>query len=715
MRTREITGLRIDLFDPTMTTLHQPQQKAVSPLQLGIEEEVPSPLGLSEAGVAGGSDCLCPGGRLSSFWQVWETKKAHPRVVTILKEGYCLNFRNQPPLTKDPVIRSKYLNREKQQFLIKAVYQMINKRAITPVQKVTSLGFYSRLFLVPKPGKKWRPVIDLSVVNKYLHIPTFKMETAENIRDSLQQGEWVTSIDLTDAYFHIPIHPRFQKYLRFNVGDRSYQFTALPFGIATAPLEFTMVAKEVKLMALAEGIRIHQYIDDWLMRAKTKQQCQENTHRLIHLVQSLGWIINFEKSDLIPTQEIDFLGYKFDLRVGLVFPTQKKIDRLLEKTVFMLESPQTSPRKLMSLIGSMASMEKTIPLGRLHMRPLQWYLKTYWRYPQSLDIPVPVSQVLKQHLQWWTNLSKLRRGSPLHQKEHNLLLFTDASLKGWGGSFKASHSQWSVESGGVKTSHKHSRAKSSVSSFKIIRKTSSKSKSADSHRQFVSGCLSQQAGRYPLSGDVCTNLENHGLDECQGNPDSGRTYSRESQCVSRFLIKKGQGDSDRMGVESSTIQSDLPLLASTNGRFVCNKVESQAANVCVSCPRQSSLGNRCIEHLLGGSGRLCVLSSGSHSSGDSKDDHLQVQNHHDCTRVARDVLVLGTGGSVHKAPSETSPVGGSVDSAFQQQTSQQFDLPESSCLASGVSHEYSERFSEEVAKRIKEPQRHSSRRIYESR
>ena len=99
----------------------------------------------------------------------------------------------------------------------------------------------------------------------------------------------------------------------------------------------------------------------------------------------------------------------------------------------------------------------------------------------------------------------------------------------------------------------------------------------------------------------------------------------------------------------------------------------------------------------------------------SKDDHLQVQNHHDCTRVARDVLVLGSGGSVHKAPSETSLVGGSVDSTFQQQTSQQFDLPESSCLASGVSHEYSERFSEEVAKRIKEPQRHSSRRIYESR
>ena len=116
--------------------------------------------------------------------------------------------------------------------------------------------------------------------------------------------------------------------------------------------------------------------------------------------------------------------------------------------------------------------------------------------------------------------------------------------KGLGCSFKASHSQWSVESGGVKASHKHSRAKSSLSSFKIIRKSASQSKSTDFHRQFVSGCLSQQAGRYPLSGNVCPNMEDHGLGKCLGNPDSGKTYSSESQCASRFSVKKEQGDSD---------------------------------------------------------------------------------------------------------------------------------------------------------------------------
>ena len=51
----------------------------------------------------------------------------------------------------------------------------------------------------------------------------------------------------------------------------------LPFGLSTAPLEFTVVAKEVKLMATHKGIRIHQYLDDWLVRAKSHQVCLQHT------------------------------------------------------------------------------------------------------------------------------------------------------------------------------------------------------------------------------------------------------------------------------------------------------------------------------------------------------------------------------------------------------------------------------------------------------
>ena len=154
---------------------------------------------------------------------------------------------------------SEYKARQKDQALASCIQSLLSKNAIERVENVKSLGFYSRLFLVPKPHQRWRPVIDLSRLNTFLHIEKFKMETPESIRTSLIPGEWVSSIDLSDAYLHIPIHPNSRKYLNFCYRSQVFQFTSLPFGLATAPQVSTMIVKEVKLMALSRGLRLHQY------------------------------------------------------------------------------------------------------------------------------------------------------------------------------------------------------------------------------------------------------------------------------------------------------------------------------------------------------------------------------------------------------------------------------------------------------------------------
>ena len=61
-----------------------------------------------------------------------------------------------------------------------------------------------------------------------------------------------------------------------------------------------MLVKEVRLMALTRGIRLHQYLDDWLIRAQSREKAQVNTQTVVELTQSLGWIINQEKSELKP-------------------------------------------------------------------------------------------------------------------------------------------------------------------------------------------------------------------------------------------------------------------------------------------------------------------------------------------------------------------------------------------------------------------------------
>ena len=124
-------------------------------------------------------------------------------------------------------------------------------------------------------------------------------------------GEWVTSIDLSDTYLHIPIHPQSRKFLRFHHKGTSYQFTSLPFGLATAPLVFTSLVKEVKLLALQQDIHLHQYLDDWLIRASSQDEAQKHTVKLLSLIQNLGFIVNLRKSELNLQQRFDFIGYRF--------------------------------------------------------------------------------------------------------------------------------------------------------------------------------------------------------------------------------------------------------------------------------------------------------------------------------------------------------------------------------------------------------------------
>ena len=211
--------------------------------------------------------------------------------------------------------------------------------------------FFNWLFLVPKPNNKWRPILDLSNLNLFLKVEKVKMETPETIRTTLQQGEWVTSIDFKDAYFHIPIQEQSRKYLRFHVEGQTYQFKALPFGLSTVPLEFTVIAKEVKLMTIHRGIRIHQYLDDWLVRARSHQVCLQHTQDLVRICQELGWLVNLEKLELEPKQIFDFVGYQFDLRAGRVRPTPDRWQNLQDKVLEILSLPACPVRQFMSLIG----------------------------------------------------------------------------------------------------------------------------------------------------------------------------------------------------------------------------------------------------------------------------------------------------------------------------------------------------------------------------
>ena len=175
----------------------------------------------------------CPtspvGARLARYWQAWRDLGASDWVVSVLRWGYALEFAQEPPLSTVPTVDSKRKNPAKNNIIWQEISTMLNKRALEEVEDPNSPGFYSVLFVVPKKGGKLRPIIDLSILNTFLVRKTFKMETVKSICSLLHKGAWAFSIDLTDAYFHIPIHQASRKYLWLSFGGRVFQYRALPF------------------------------------------------------------------------------------------------------------------------------------------------------------------------------------------------------------------------------------------------------------------------------------------------------------------------------------------------------------------------------------------------------------------------------------------------------------------------------------------------------
>ena len=148
------------------------------------------------------------------------------------------------------------------------------------------------------------------------------METLDTVHLALRKNDWVTSLDLKDAYFHVPIHPRSRRYLRFHFLGKTYQFRALCFGLATAPYVFTRLVKSVvKFCRRRLGLRLHTYLDVWLQPSQGRSAALLNLQRLLKLVIQLGFVPNLEKSDLVPSQTFVFLGARCNTRLGLIGPS----------------------------------------------------------------------------------------------------------------------------------------------------------------------------------------------------------------------------------------------------------------------------------------------------------------------------------------------------------------------------------------------------------
>ena len=242
-----------------------------------------------------------PGGRLQLFQEAWEDAPASTQ--TIIKRVFHWEWISNPPALTTPKLMAGApdLGEEVSKLLQKGVIYQV------PLQPC----FSANLFSVPKASGGSRPIIDLSRLNKFIKAPHFSMTNHNTLQKLITEAVWGASLDLQDAYLHVPIRKNLHKFMAFSHSHQLYFFKVLPFGLNVAPIIFTKILKHPLSRLHQEGIPVQAYLDDWITWAPNKIVLQINLCKILSTLENLGFLINYEKSQLTPASDLTWLGVRW--------------------------------------------------------------------------------------------------------------------------------------------------------------------------------------------------------------------------------------------------------------------------------------------------------------------------------------------------------------------------------------------------------------------
>ena len=123
----------------------------------------------------------------------------------------------------------------------------------------------------------------------------------------------------------------------------------------------------VKDLFHRDGLSLLQYLDNWLGNAQTKEGTHQRSQLLVQLCAHLGFQLNHDKLELVPTEVFHFVGMNFNLCLGMVFITKKSLSRVMAAARSLSQVNQAQARQWQSLIGKLKAQASLISLSQLKL------------------------------------------------------------------------------------------------------------------------------------------------------------------------------------------------------------------------------------------------------------------------------------------------------------------------------------------------------------
>ena len=170
-------------------------------------------------------------------------------------------------------------------------------------------GFVSNVFVKLKKDGSYRMILNLQRLNDFVAYQHFKMDNIHTALRLVRPQCFMASVDLKDAYYSVPIASEHRQFLMFKWEGQYYQYTCLPNGLACAPRLFTKILKPIYSYLHSIGHISMGHIDGSFLVGYTHSACQQNINDTVDTFTKLGFVVHPLKSVLIPTQELEILGF----------------------------------------------------------------------------------------------------------------------------------------------------------------------------------------------------------------------------------------------------------------------------------------------------------------------------------------------------------------------------------------------------------------------
>ena len=170
--------------------------------------------------------------------------------------------------------------------------------------------------------------------------------------------------------------------------------------LSTTPRVFTKVMKPVVSLLQQHGIRVIIFIDDTLVMAQKQEDLLVMTQEIITLLHLLGFSINWEKSALIPSQEIQFLGFVVNSVAMTMSLPEEKVKSMAMACQVILNQEKVTVRELSRVLGKMTAASQAVLPAPLCYRNLQRVKNSAYARAQSYKAVIPLDTLAQEKLQW---------------------------------------------------------------------------------------------------------------------------------------------------------------------------------------------------------------------------------------------------------------------------------------------------------------------------